>query len=182
MAATPAQVREVIGKYMEAWATGNKELLLSIFAEDATWEDPVGSPAFVGHEGVAKFWDFARQGADEGRTISPRIDQVIACGNEGILRFTMQVRLPAENKGLEGARLLGRELRRCARGNGLLRAEHRAGVHAVACRPAQRLTIMSATRNIGSRSMSFTSAEAPISSSARSMHSSHWSRSAAPMA
>ena len=91
MAATPAQVREVIGKYMEAWATGNKELLLSIFAEDATWEDPVGSPAFVGHEGVAKFWDFARQGADEGRTISPRIDQVIACGNEGILRFTMQV-------------------------------------------------------------------------------------------
>ena len=33
MAATPDQVREVIGKYMEAWATGNKELLLSIFAE-----------------------------------------------------------------------------------------------------------------------------------------------------
>ena len=101
MAATPAQVREVIGKYMEAWATGNKELLLSIFAEDATWEDPVGSPAFVGHEGVAKFWDFARQGADEGRTISPRIDQVIACGNEGILRFTMQVRVPAQNQGLD---------------------------------------------------------------------------------
>ena len=101
MAATPDQVREVIGKYMEAWATGNKELLLGIFAEDATWEDPVGSPAFVGHEGVAKFWDFAHQGADQGRTISPRIDQVIACGNEGILRFTMQVRLPAQNKGLD---------------------------------------------------------------------------------
>ena len=36
-----------------------------------------------------------------GRTISPRIDQVIACGNEGILRFTMQVRVPAQNQGLD---------------------------------------------------------------------------------
>jgi len=101
MAASAQQVREVIGKYMEAWATGNKELLLSIFAEDATWEDPVGAPPFVGHAGVSKFWDFAHMGADQGRTIAPRIDQVIACGNEGILRFTMQVRLPAENKGLD---------------------------------------------------------------------------------
>jgi len=101
MAASAQQVREVIGKYMEAWATGDKELLLSIFAEDATWEDPVGTPPFIGLAGVSKFWDFAHMGADQGRTIAPRIDQVIACGNEGILRFTMQVRLPAENKGLD---------------------------------------------------------------------------------
>jgi steroid delta-isomerase len=101
MAASAAQVREVIGKYMQAWSTGDKALLLSIFAADATWEDPVGTPAFVGHEGVGRFWDFAHQGADQGRTILPRIDQIIACGNEGVLRFTMQVRVPAENKGLD---------------------------------------------------------------------------------
>jgi steroid delta-isomerase len=101
MAATAQQVREVIGKYMQAWASNDKELLLSIFAENATWEDPVGSPPFVGREGVAGFWDFAHQGAAEGRTITPRIEQVIACGNEGILRFTMQVRAPAQNKGLD---------------------------------------------------------------------------------
>ena len=101
MAANAAQVREVIGKYMRAWSTGDKALLLGIFAPDATWEDPVGTPAFVGHEGIGRFWDFAHQGADQGRTIMPRIDQLIANGNEGILRFTMQVRLPAENKGLD---------------------------------------------------------------------------------
>ena len=101
MAATPAQVREVIGKYMQAWSTGDKALLLSIFAADASWEDPVGTPPFVGHAGIGKFWDFAHQGADEGRTIQPRIDQIIANGNEGILRFTMQVRVPGENKGLD---------------------------------------------------------------------------------
>jgi steroid Delta-isomerase len=101
MAATPAQVRAVIGKYVEAWATGNKALLLGIFAENATWEDPVGSPPFIGHEGISRFWDFANKGVGEGRTITPRVEQVIACGNEGLLRFTMQVRLPAENKGLD---------------------------------------------------------------------------------
>jgi steroid Delta-isomerase len=101
MTTSAAQVREVIGKYMQAWSTGDKALLLSIFAEDATWEDPVGTPAFVGHAGIAGFWDFAHQGAGQGRTIMPRIDQIIACGNEGILRFTMQVRLPAENQGLD---------------------------------------------------------------------------------
>ena len=101
MAAGAAQVREVIRKYMQAWSTNDKALLLSIFAPDARWEDPVGTPPFVGHAGIGGFWDFAHQGADEGRTIAPRIDQIIACGNEGILRFTMQVRLPAKNQGLD---------------------------------------------------------------------------------
>jgi steroid Delta-isomerase len=101
MAATPDQVRHAIRTYMQAWATGDKALLLGIFALDATWEDPVGTPPFIGHAGVSKFWDFAHMGADQGRTILPRIDQIIANGHEGILRFTMQVRVPAENKGLD---------------------------------------------------------------------------------
>lgn len=101
MAATPDQVRHAIKTYMQAWATNDKALLLSIFAQDAVWEDPVGTPPFVGREGVSKFWDFAHMGAEQGRTILPRIDQIIANGNEGVLRFTMQVRVPAENKGLD---------------------------------------------------------------------------------
>ncbi len=99
MPATPEQVRAVIDQYVEAWKTGNKALLLSIFAEDCSWEDPVGSPAFVGHEGIAQFWAFAYP-QDSSRTLTPVPEQVIACGNEGILRFVMQVRVPAENKGL----------------------------------------------------------------------------------
>lgn len=100
MAASPEQVRAVIDHYCKAWSSGDKELLLSLFAEDATWEDPVGTPAFVGHAGVSQFWDFAHP-ADAGRQLTPVPHQVIACGHEGILRFTMQVRIPAENKGLD---------------------------------------------------------------------------------
>lgn len=100
MSTTPDQVRETINQYVQAWATGDKALLLSIFAEDASWEDPVGTPAFIGHEGIEQFWNFAYP-TEEGRSLTPVPHQIIACGNEGILRFTMQVRVPAENKGLD---------------------------------------------------------------------------------
>ena len=99
MAVTPAAVREVIRKYVEAWSRGDKQLLLSIFAEDAVWCDPVGTPAFVGHAGVAAFWDFAHQ--DQARQLTPQINRIVACANEGILDFTMQVRVPHLNQGLD---------------------------------------------------------------------------------
>lgn len=99
MAATPQQVREVIQKYVKAWTENDKALLLSIFAEDATWADPVGTPPFVGHAGVSKFWDFAHM--DTTRQVKPKVHEIIACANEGILRFTMQVRLPEVNQGLD---------------------------------------------------------------------------------
>ena len=99
MAVTPAQVRTVIQQYVEAWAKGDKQLLLSIFAEDAVWCDPVGTPAFVGHQGVAAFWDFAHQ--DSARQLTPRVNRIVACANEGILDFTMQVRVPHLNQGLD---------------------------------------------------------------------------------
>ena len=99
MAATPDQVKQAMENYIKAWATNDKDLFLSLFADDATWEDPVGTPPFIGKEGVTKFWDFAHQG--EERSLNPEITQMIACGNEGILRFTMKVRLPEKNQGLD---------------------------------------------------------------------------------
>src|SRR5579884_1787388 len=48
VAATPAQVRAVIENYVKAWATGDKALILSLFAENAIWNDPVGTPPFIG--------------------------------------------------------------------------------------------------------------------------------------
>ena len=45
MRATPDQVRKVMQQYVQAWATGNRELFMSLFAADARWADPVGSPS-----------------------------------------------------------------------------------------------------------------------------------------
>lgn len=99
MAIGPEQVRAVIQKYARAWATNDRALLVSLFAEDAQWFDPVGSPPFVGHAGVGSFWDFAHQ--DQGRQLTPVVNRIVACGNEGLLDFVMQVRAPAINQGLD---------------------------------------------------------------------------------
>ena len=93
------KTHETIEAYAKAWATGDKELLLSIFAEDAIWHDPVGTPPFKGLKGVEKFWDFSHQ--DSARQLTPVVHEIITCGNEGILRFTMQVRIPNLNQGLD---------------------------------------------------------------------------------
>jgi steroid Delta-isomerase len=99
MPVTPEVVREVIETYVRAWASGDRSLLLSLFAEDCLWYDPVGTPPFRGHDGVLRFWDFAHQ--DSSRRLEPKVQRIIACANEGILHFVMQVRLPHLNQGLD---------------------------------------------------------------------------------
>lgn len=99
MTATAQQTRAAIDTYVKAWTTHDKALLLSVFAEDATWYDPVGTPAFVGHDGISKFWEFAHQ--DKDRQFGPKVNRIVVCGNEGLLDFHMQVRLPEKNQGLD---------------------------------------------------------------------------------
>jgi len=99
MSVTPEQVIEVMKKYVQAWGTGDKKLFLTLFAENVLWSDPVGTPEFKGLAGLEKFWDFAHQGA--GRRLSPKVEEMRACANEGILRFVMQVRIPDKNQGLD---------------------------------------------------------------------------------
>lgn len=98
MSATPDDTRKALNNYIKAWATNDKALLMSILSADAVFCDPVGTPEFIGHEGIGKFWDFSHMG--EGRTLIPVLEEIRACGNEGILRFTMQVRIPSANQGL----------------------------------------------------------------------------------
>lgn len=97
MPVTPADVKAVIENYVKAWGSDDRALLLSLFAVDATWEDPVGTDAHVGPEGVGKFWDFAHEG--DSRTLTPKPIRIVACANEGILNFTMEVR---SNDGRQG--------------------------------------------------------------------------------
>jgi steroid Delta-isomerase len=99
MTATPDDTRKALNSYIKAWATNDKALLMSVLSADAVFCDPVGSPEFVGHEGIGKFWDFSHMG--EGRTLTPVLQEIRACGSEGILRFVMQVRIPSANQGLD---------------------------------------------------------------------------------
>jgi steroid delta-isomerase len=83
------RTRSAIERYVEAWRTSDRQALLDVFAEDAVWEDPVGTPPWRGHAGVGAFWDRAHGG---GATLTPKVTRIIVCGREGILVFRMIVR------------------------------------------------------------------------------------------
>ena len=97
MAATPEQTRTAIENYLKAWQTDDKQLLLDTFAPDAIWEDPVGKPPFKGRKEISEFWELGHQG---GNSLTPVLTQIIICGSEGILRFTMQIRTADGKQGL----------------------------------------------------------------------------------
>lgn len=86
-----ARTRAAIEAYVEAWRADDREALLNIFAGDATWEDPVGSPPWQGREKIGEFWDQSHNG---GATLTPRVQRIVVCGREGILIFRMIVRFP----------------------------------------------------------------------------------------
>jgi hypothetical protein len=77
MSATPDDTRKALNNYIKAWATNDKALLMSILSDDAVFCDPVGTPEFVGHEGIGRFWDFSHMG--EGRTLTPVLQEIRAC-------------------------------------------------------------------------------------------------------
>jgi len=75
---------------------GRQAALLSIFAEDAAWCDPVG------HAGLRWPEVFPRLGfrpPGQCTPADPKLNRIVACGNEGILDFTMQYAMPHLNQG-----------------------------------------------------------------------------------
>ena len=45
-----------VESYIDAFAKGDPEAVVALFAEDATVEDPIGSPAHRGHDAIRAFY------------------------------------------------------------------------------------------------------------------------------
>jgi len=80
--ATPEQMRATVAGYVAAYKANDREALLALFAPEAEWTDPVGTPMHHGREGVGKFWDDTRTMAD---SIVLEPVHVHVCGNEAVL-------------------------------------------------------------------------------------------------
>jgi steroid Delta-isomerase len=83
------RTRRAVEAYVRAWAENDKQALLDVFAEDALWIDPVGTPPYRGHAEIAGFWDRSHVG---GTTLTPEVQRIVACGSEAVLMFRMVVR------------------------------------------------------------------------------------------
>ncbi|MBT8766002.1 nuclear transport factor 2 family protein [Pseudomonas boanensis] len=50
------QVRASLARYVELVGAGDIDGILALYAEDATVEDPVGKPPYVGIEAISRFY------------------------------------------------------------------------------------------------------------------------------
>jgi steroid Delta-isomerase len=89
MKETEKRTRAAVEAYVDAWAKNDRAALLNVFAEDAVWIDPVGTPPYEGHAGIGEFWDNAHAG---DATLTPEVKRIVVCANEAILLFRMVVR------------------------------------------------------------------------------------------
>ncbi len=82
-------VKTALNAYAQVWANDDRDGFLGLFADDATIEDPVGSPLVVGKAGIAEFWDNVHS---MGMEYSTEVVRAVSCGNEGVLVFNVTTR------------------------------------------------------------------------------------------
>lgn len=70
---TADQLRATVDAYVDAYARDDRDAFLALWAPDGVLEDPVGTPAHVGIEAIAAFWDGARALAERIELLPERI-------------------------------------------------------------------------------------------------------------
>lgn len=79
---------QVVEKYVEAFANSDMNIIRDMFADNATVEDPVGSPIHEGMEAICAFYDGAlKSGARLSLTGKP-------CCAGNAVAFSFQVSMP----------------------------------------------------------------------------------------
>jgi steroid Delta-isomerase len=89
---TGERIRELVLRYLATFATGDIEARIALFAPDASFEDPVGTPPMIGHDALRAF--FSQSG---GMKISAELERIAICGNEAA--FAFRARLDAGEGG-----------------------------------------------------------------------------------
>ena len=73
-------------EYLRCWEEDDRAGWLSLFAQDASIEDPVGGPPTVGAEAIAAFWDRIHQGE---MAMTCTLDRIVVCGEEALMLFAV---------------------------------------------------------------------------------------------
>lgn len=89
---TPEQMEAAVHAYVEAFAKGDPELAVAIFADNASVEDPIGSPPHVGGEAIRAFYAASMA---TGATLHLSGPVRVAAAHAA---FAMQVRLRWDGK------------------------------------------------------------------------------------
>lgn len=85
---TNEQIQDVVDRYVDRFSAGDRAGWLALWAEDATMEDPVGTPVKNGHDEIGEFFDQSMGMADSLRLVRTGPVRIAA----GEAAFPMQAR------------------------------------------------------------------------------------------
>lgn len=72
-------VRDAVLRHVELWNSGCRDEWLSLFADDVTFDDPVGAPTKHGRRAAELSWDNSFR---PGRRWTLHPERITVCGNE----------------------------------------------------------------------------------------------------
>jgi steroid delta-isomerase len=87
--ASREQIVAACDKYLAALSEGDVAGIMSLYSEDATVEDPVGSPLKVGHAAIREFYD----GTTNISLKATRVGPVTVAGSKAAFLFRLDVSL-----------------------------------------------------------------------------------------
>jgi steroid delta-isomerase len=87
-APSPEAIVATIEQYCARFSAGDRDGWLALWGDDATMEDPVGSPVRHGRDAIAEFYDSSVGGAD---SVTLTVDgDPIVCGDQAAFRFEIR--------------------------------------------------------------------------------------------
>jgi len=92
----PDQIRAVYDRYPELFCKGDLDGIVSLYAEDATIEDPIGSPVHAGHAAIRAFY-----ATSAGSVELKRKGPVCVAGDEAATLLVILMGSGAERKALD---------------------------------------------------------------------------------
>ncbi len=93
---TPEQVTAAVNNYLDSWRNSDNQARVALFADNARVEDPVGVPAIEGKPALLEFWQRA---AAYPTKFTPTLKNIVVCGNEAIVEFSMHIEVIGAAKG-----------------------------------------------------------------------------------
>ncbi len=100
----PRGAEALVERYLACHAATDLEGVLSLFAEDAVVEDPVGAPVRRGRSEILEF--YRETHARNGRLVFERIGRVLVAGDEVVLHVRARLARDVDGAGMDVIYLL----------------------------------------------------------------------------
>jgi steroid Delta-isomerase len=93
----PQVMEAAVHAYVAAFDRGDPDAVVALFAPDANVEDPIGSPAHVGHDAIRAFYAASMQTGAKLRLDGP----VRIAGNHAAFAFTVHLHWQGKDQRVE---------------------------------------------------------------------------------